>query len=203
MPEKRKDIVLQTQPQKKTKTTVSNEIYRPIKRVSDLSSPIMQLSGHKGQVETCKFSHNEKMIATGSFDKTILLWDAYEECKNFGKLCGHDGAILEVDWSRDDKFLYSCSSDMTGAYWDIERGEIIKRFRGHKSIINSLRVSKRGYEMVCTASDDGIVKLWDTRQRNPVHQLVTDYPLTSVEFSIDGGVVFVSGVDSDILVINY
>eukprot|EP00833_Pecoramyces_ruminatium_P008069 jgi/Orpsp1_1/1182101/evm.model.c7180000079905.2 len=74
-----------------------------VQRTSGLFAPIIQLSGQEGELNTCKFSTSGDYIASGSFDRTIFLWNTYGECKNYNVLKGHSGAILEVDWSQDEK----------------------------------------------------------------------------------------------------
>ncbi len=129
-----------------------------------------------------------------------MLWNAFGEANNYGILKGHKGAILQVEWSRDSTKVYSCSADQTIAVWDIETGEIIKRGRGHKSIVNSLSLSKRGQEMACSVGDDGAIKVWDTRQRNPVKSFDGKYPLLSCSFSRDGDLIFAAGIENEIKV---
>lgn len=145
MAEKRKADELITV-SKKTKQelvkTTSNQIYKPLKRTSDLSAPIMSLQGHTGQVLTTRFSYNGKYIASGSVDKTIRLWNAFGDVENYGILKGHTGAVIQVEWSRDDS-LYSCSSDSSIIHWDLEQGISIKKYKTF-SIINSISVSRRG-----------------------------------------------------------
>ncbi len=39
----------------------------------------------------------------------------------------------------------------------------MKKFAGHKGVVNSISTNKRGQEMVCSASDDGSLRVWDAR----------------------------------------
>ena len=58
-----------------------------IKRTSQLHAPIMQLFGHGGEVYTLRFSPGGELLASGSFDKMILLWKTYgEHCDNYMSL---------------------------------------------------------------------------------------------------------------------
>jgi Prp8 binding protein len=171
------------------------QVFKPLKRTSDLLAPIMLLEGHKSKILTVQFSFCGKQIATGSHDKKILLWNAYEDCRNFGEL-NTTQPVLDLGWSRDNSHLYSCSSDSLISYWDLVTGERIKKYRGHKSIVNSISVSKRGNEMVASVSDDGTLKVWD--RNGIVKDFKTEFPLVSVAFSQDASLVYCSGVDSTI-----
>lgn len=46
-------------------------VIQAVKRTSGLQAPIMQLSGHTGDVFACKFDASGHHIASGSFDRTI------------------------------------------------------------------------------------------------------------------------------------
>lgn len=43
------------------------------------------------------------------------------------------------------------------ASWDLETGTRIRRYVGHEEVINCMDVSKRGEEMLVSASDDGYI----------------------------------------------
>jgi Prp8 binding protein len=88
-----------------------------------------------------------------------VLWRTYGACENFGILPGggHKGAILDLHWSRDSKVIYSASADTTLASWDLDTGTRIRKHIGHEEVINCMDVSKRGEEMLVSASDDGYI----------------------------------------------
>ncbi|KAJ1330168.1 hypothetical protein BSLG_009592 [Batrachochytrium salamandrivorans] len=143
----------------------SGSLIRTVKRVSDLDAPIMHLTGHEGEVLSCKFSPNGRHLATSSFDRLILLWNAFGAAENYLKLAGHNGAVLQVQWSRDESRIYSASADLTVAVWDTTNGERLRRFKGHTSFVNSCSASRRGPELVASAGDDGLV-FYGTHDRN-------------------------------------
>jgi Prp8 binding protein len=199
MVEKR-ELVVQNQQEKRQKqlSQTKQEVYRPITRVSDLEAPIMQLSGHKAEVLTVQFSPDNQIIASAGFDKQILLWNL--KCENYG-LINTLGPVLQLKFSRDSKQLYGCSSDYTCSIYDLERGEIMKRFRGHKQIVNSIALNKRGQELLVSVSDDGSTKVWDQRQSHSIKSYESNSPLTACEFERDGTIVYSAGIDSKIRVL--
>lgn len=57
-------------------------------RTSALLAPNMLLTGHADQVFTLRFNPAGDLIATGSFDKTILVYRVYGECENVLQIKG-------------------------------------------------------------------------------------------------------------------
>ncbi|KAI8929012.1 WD40-repeat-containing domain protein [Entophlyctis helioformis] len=149
-------------------------------------------------VLSCAFSPSGRILATSSFDRSILLWHAHGATQNFLALQGHAGPVTQVQWSRDGTRLCSSSTDMTVGIWDAETGERIKRFKGHASFVNACSMSKRGPELVASVDDDGFLMLWDQRQKLAVKELGGKFPLTATAFSLDGGIVFTGGIENDI-----
>lgn len=70
-------------------------------RTSSLLAPIMLLSGHEGEVFTCKFSPQGDIIASAGYDRRVLLWNVYGECENWACLTGHGGSIMDLQFNND------------------------------------------------------------------------------------------------------
>ena len=126
----------------------------------------------------------------------IVLWNTYGQCENYGSLTGHRGAVLDLQWSRDSRVVFSASADMTLASWDLETGQRIRRHLGHEEVINCLDISKRGQEILVSASDDGSVGIWDPRQRDAIEYLETDLPITAVSLAEAGNEIYSGGIDN-------
>ncbi|KAG5961710.1 hypothetical protein E4U13_005745 [Claviceps humidiphila] len=169
-------------------------------RTSALQAPVMELSGHTGEIFTAKFDPTGNLIASGSMDRSIMLWRTYGDCENYGLLTGHKGAILDLQWSRDSEILYTASADMHLASWDLTSGTRIRRYVGHEEVINSLTVTRRGEDVLISGSDDGTISIWDPRSKNAVDYIQTDFPITAVAMSQAGNEVFSGGIDNDIRV---
>lgn len=129
-----------------------------------------------------------------------MLWKSQGLCENYGVLTGHKGAVLDLDWSRDSQRIFSASSDMTIANWDLETGLRIRRHEGHEEIINSLKVGKRGQEILFSGSDDGTIGIWDPRQKQAVDYIQTDFPICSIAVSETGSELYSGGIDNDVKV---
>lgn len=169
-------------------------------RAGALQSPVMELTGHSGEVFAARFDPTGQYIASGSMDRSILLWRSSGSCENYRMLTGHKQAVLDLHWSRDSKVLFSASADMHLASWDIETGERIRRHPGHEEVINCMDVSKRGEEVLVSGSDDGYIGIWDTRTKEAVTFIQTDFPITAICLAEAGNELFTGGIDNDIKV---
>jgi Prp8 binding protein len=171
-----------------------------VSRTSALQAPVMALTGHTGEIFAAKFDLTGNLIASGSMDRSIMLWRTYGDCENYGLLNGHKGAILDLQWSRDSEILYSASADMHLASWDLTSGTRIRRYVGHEEIINTMDIARRGEELLISGSDDSTIGIWDPRSKHAVDYIETGYPVTALAMSPAGNEVYSGGIDNDIRV---
>lgn len=169
-------------------------------RTSSLLAPIMLLSGHEGDIFTCKFAPDGSSLASAGYDRLIYLWNVYGECENFAVLKGHTGAIMQLNYSTDGSTLFTASTDNTVALWDMRTGARIKRLRGHTSFVNSCHSTRRGVQMVASGSDDGTIKFWDTRKKGAVETFQNTYQVTAVTFNDTSDQIISGGIDNDLKV---
>ena len=85
---------------------------------------------------------------------TIVLWNTYGDCENYGTMEGHKGAVLDLQWSKDSRVVYTASADCTLGTWDVETGERLRKHVGHEDIVNSVAAFRRGAEVLVSGSDD-------------------------------------------------
>jgi Prp8 binding protein len=116
---------------------------------------------------------------------------------------GHENAILDIKWTADSGLLCSASADQTVALWDCESGLRIKRFKGHSGVVNSVAIAgpsssiASSIDMIISGSDDGLVKVWDSRQKFAVCNLdMGGSPITSVAYA--AGRIFAGSTDNTI-----
>ena len=75
------------------------------------------LSGHTDRVWSVCFSPDGTKIVSGSWDKTVLIWDAASG-EQLCSLRGHTDVVGSVCFSSDGKELTSGSQDSTVRNWN-------------------------------------------------------------------------------------
>ncbi|NJN12173.1 MAG: hypothetical protein HC815_31125 [Richelia sp. RM1_1_1] len=86
------------------------------------------LEGHTNSIFSAIYSPDGKKIASGSSDKTIIIWDVDTgECIRI--LEGHTNRVYSLVFSPDGKTLVSGSWDETIRIWNVETGECLKILR--------------------------------------------------------------------------
>lgn len=143
------------------------------------------LEGHTGKVDSIAFSHDGKILASGSWDNTVRLWDV-DTHKEITSLTGHTGPVYSVAFSRDGKILASGSYDRTIRLWDVATHTNIVTLIGHKDAVSSLAFSPNG-KMLASGSYDRTIRLWDIDTETDITTL-TEHKgrVMSIAFSPDG-----------------
>ena len=80
--------------------------------------PVRTLTGHKDQVVCVRFSPDQKMIATTSWDATVRLWEVATG-KVLAVLTGHKAGVMNGIFSPDGRTLVTGSDDRTLRFWNV------------------------------------------------------------------------------------
>jgi U3 small nucleolar RNA-associated protein 13 len=87
--------------------------------------------GHKRGVWTVRFSRAERILATGSGDKTVKLWNLQDfSCvKTFE---GHTNSVLRVDFLNAGMQMVSAASDGLVKLWNVRDEECVATMDNHQ-----------------------------------------------------------------------
>ena len=116
------------------------------------------LYGHTSTVSDVAYRHDGKQIASGSFDKTINIWDAITG-QLLRTLSGHTSNVTSVAYSPDGSLLASGSADSTIRIWNLVSDDSLT-LTGHTGPINRVCFSPDG-ATIASASWDDRVRIWD------------------------------------------
>lgn len=127
------------------------------------------LEGHRDAVLSVVFGPNGEMIASGSKDKTVKIWDA-RTGKLLRTLEGHNDIVTSVMFDPQGKMLASGSDDHTLKLWDARDGKLIRTLEGHSNYVLSVAFDPYGGTLA-SGSSDRTVKLWEVHSGKLIRTL--------------------------------
>jgi hypothetical protein len=86
---------------------------------------LQKLEGHTSSIWSVAFSHDSKLLASASVDRTVRLWDLATGAA-LQRLEGHTDSVRAVVFSHDSKLLASVSVDRTVRLWDPAGGAALQ-----------------------------------------------------------------------------
>ncbi|KIR56075.1 U3 small nucleolar RNA-associated protein 13 [Cryptococcus gattii Ru294] len=115
-------------------------------------------AGHRRGVWTVRFSRNDKVVASGSADRTVKLWslDDFTCLKTFE---GHTNSVLRVDFLSHGQQLVTSASDGLVKLWNIKEEECIKTLDNHEDKIWALAHSSDESTLL-SAGADSLLTIW-------------------------------------------
>ncbi|MEU8112727.1 AAA family ATPase [Micromonospora sp. NPDC048947] len=166
------------------------------------------LQAHSKQIEAMTFNPSGQLLATGSRDETVRIWDLHDPAspRLVATLDGFTGYVYGVAFSPDGRLLAAASADKTIRMWDISNLSAI-------ASVGNPAITLDHYAYFATFSPDGrtlaagggdsAVHLFDLA--DPAHptpigtplQGPTDYLYNAV-FTPDGGTLAVAVTDGTV-----
>jgi len=170
-------------------------------------------TSHKGLVKTIAFNQDGSLLASGSFDTTIILWDVSDRNNpsTIGTpLYGHTSFVNSLVFSSDGKTLASAGDDQNIIFWDVSLPAKVSQIGDptemHTAPVNSISFSSDG-KRFASASDDNTAILWewDSVSHTVLKPIVlkghAGY-VRSVAFNADGSVLASAGFDNKVILWN-
>ncbi|MFL9455235.1 MULTISPECIES: WD40 domain-containing protein [Nostocales] len=166
---------------------------------------IASLQGHTNWVHSVAFSpvsssKPEGMIASGSEDGTVRIWDISKgECIQV--LQGHTRRVWSVAFSPNPTdsplggIVASGGDDCTIKLWDITAGKCLKTLHEHTEGVSSVAFHPRGH-LLASGSGDGTIRFWDVAGGQCLKILEGhEGGVSSVAFSPDGSLLATGSED--------
>lgn len=144
------------------------------------ATKIRTLEGHTDSVNAVAFSHNGKMIASGSNDNTLRLWDAATG-RELRMLKDNEYWIKTVAFSPDDSRVAGGTYGNRIMVWDTASGAEINKLYSKYQNVESVAFNRDGKRLAGAVGIE--VLLWDVASGNEATPLqVSSADVTTLAF---------------------
>jgi len=163
---------------------------------------------HTGAVQSLSFNANGQILAAGSLDKKITLWNLVDK-KPIKVLEGQNGGTTSLAFSRGDPMgkdspsgrSYLASGDAGPDHsillWDLESGRLVKSFKGPARRVRNLVFRHDGRQLALVSEN---VLLWDVQTGEIFSVVNSSLPENApLAFSPDGRLLALATGDNRIL----
>ena len=159
----------------------------------------LTLKGHTDKVNALALTRNGKMLASGSDDGTIQLWDISIGIPTLSLPAGKTGALA---FSNDGKILASANNSDSIQLWDVTTGRQWTSLKSQNGYITVLAFSTDG-KILASGDRYGAIQLWDIPTGNMLstHKGHVSW-INSLAFSSDGKTLVSGGQDGAIFLWN-
>lgn len=144
------------------------------------------LTGHSNKVHNISISSNGQILASGSWDGTVKLWNINDGTLIF-TLPVQSAEVLAMAMSPDGQIIAtSIGLENTIKLWNATNGNLINTLTGHTSYIRSLAFSPDG-QILASGSTDKTIKQWNVSNGTNIRTLIGHNDgVHAVSFSQDG-----------------
>nr|XP_010923693.1 histone-binding protein MSI1 homolog isoform X2 [Elaeis guineensis] len=145
-------------------------------RTPTADKPIQQVVAHQGEVNCLAFNpFNEWVVATGSTDKTVKLFDLRKLSTALHTFDSHKEEVFQVGWSpKNETILASCCLGRRLMVWDLSRideeqtpedaedgpPELLFIHGGHTSKISDFSWNPCEDWVIASVAEDNILQIW-------------------------------------------
>jgi COMPASS component SWD3 len=118
------------------------------------------LKGHHNAVYCVSYSPRGTIIASGSYDEAVRLWDV-RSGRCLKTLPAHSDPVSGVGFNRDGTIVVSCSHDGLIRIWDVSTGQCLRTMVEEGNVpVASVRFAPNGRYLLA-GTLDSCVRLWD------------------------------------------
>lgn len=141
-----------------------------------------EYSGHKGHINTARFSHNGALVATAANDGTVKIW---KKDGNLSKTIETQSSrVLDAVFSPDDKYIVSIAKDNAIIIYNLSDSTSIHT-SAHQGKITSIAFSPDN-KRFATGGDDRIILIHNLKGEVIDTLSAHTEKINSVAFSPDG-----------------
>ncbi|MFB8797540.1 MAG: protein kinase [Microcoleus sp.] len=164
------------------------------------NAKVKNFAQHSDAVGAVAFSPDGLMLASGSKDKTIQIWDLATG-KSIRTFEGDSSTIWSVAFDSNGTRLATGTGFWRVMLWDMKTGQSIRSL-DHAASVWSVAISHDGL-LIASGSGDKTAKIWDAENGRLIHNLPdhTDF-VYSVAFSPDDKTLVSASKDKKITIVD-
>lgn len=143
----------------KTKIPTSHEMMNRLQQEACLE-------GHSGCVNCLEWNQRGNLLASGSDDHNVIIWDAFRANKKNVVETGHQGNVFSVKFMPDfsDTLVATCASDCNVKLTDVATGKNMMNCDScHDDRVKRLAVHQNQPQLLWSAGEDGYILQYDLR----------------------------------------
>lgn len=155
------------------------------------------LTGHQGEIFGLAFDPTNQVLASGSGDHSIRLWDV-QTGRLQTILKGHTAPVRTLAFSPKGNYLASGASDKTTRVWDLQTGKEAASFGSVFGNIRAVAFSPNG-EILASTGDGGSLRLLDWKAKKELKAMKSGFGIIyAVTFSPSGSVLATGSSDTHV-----
>ncbi|GKU05180.1 will die slowly [Fusarium langsethiae] len=129
-------------------------------RKSVAGQDMAPLKGHHNYIHCLAFSPKGNILASGSYDEAVFLWDV-RAGRLMRSLPAHSDPVSGIDFSRDGTLVVSCSTDGLIRIWDTSTGQCLRTLvHEDNPAVANVCFAPNG-RFVLAFNLDNCIRLWD------------------------------------------
>jgi len=143
-------------------------------RTAAPNKPQQSVIAHQSEVNSLAFNpFNEWLLATGSMDKTVKLFDLRKLSCSLHTFSNHTDQVFQIEWSpMNETILASSGADRRLMVWDLARigetpedeedgpPELLFVHGGHTSKISDFSWNLNDDRVIASVAEDNILQIW-------------------------------------------
>ncbi|KFD57660.1 hypothetical protein M514_01330 [Trichuris suis] len=147
----------------------------------DRLKPAVSVVSHDKDVNCVAFNKlNPVLLATGSSDKTVAIWDVRKMTEKLSSISTPDGHVTRIEWSPHNELVFStghsdghvniwnigkpfCSEANAGAHFPTQ---LMFAYDGHQSEVNGISWHHQIPFLIASTSNDDYIHIWQMSLRN-------------------------------------